>query len=321
MIDRAPEGPNEASRCRLLARQIGNVSTLVLLPLFAVSLYGAVKVTAETYREWPDSYRISNGVVELVVVPKIGRIMRFGFVGQRNLLWENLKVDGKTKVEPKANTNFGGDRLWPAPQSLWNWPPDPALDGSAWKAEVIANGVRMTSPVGEKIKVRFVREITLDALGPVANLHDRMDNLGTRMEMAAWEIAQTANPDSVVVPFEPAAGNLKGWHGYGHEHLDPAYHSLDKSQIILKRTPKENRKFGIFSSSGEINAYFGSTRLRSTSRVLRGQTYVDHNSPIQIYTNGDPDPFVEIEHTSPVQRMESGESVFLDVTWRLDLAR
>lgn len=292
------------------------MTLLALLPV-ALAPLADVSVKPETYRGWKDSYRISNGAVDLVVVPKIGRVMRFGFVNQRNVLWENPKVDGETPPSNEVYINYGGDKMWPAPQSLWNWPPDPKLDGTPYTAEVIKNGIRLTSSVGSKVKVKFVREITLDSLAPVAKFRNRMENTGPRQELAAWQITQTANPNSVTIPIDPYPGLPKGWHGYGNERLNPALHTLQGGKLIVKRDPKSSRKFGAFSRSGELVASFGSTILKSTSPSLRGQQYVDRGSSTQVYLNAGDDAYVELEHTSPVQRMPSGESIFLDVSWRL----
>src|SRR5687767_7541832 len=42
---------------------------------------------------FPDAIRLTNGTVSLVVIPSIGgRIMRYGFVGRPNVLWNNPKI-------------------------------------------------------------------------------------------------------------------------------------------------------------------------------------------------------------------------------------
>lgn len=292
------------------------MTLLALLPI-AFAPVAEANVQTETYRGWKDSYRISNGVVDLVVVPKIGRVMRFGFINQKNVLWENQKVDGTTPPSNEAYINYGGDKMWPAPQSLWNWPPDSKLDGTAYTAEPIKNGIRLTSPLGGKIKVKFVREITLDPYAPVVKFRNRMENQGVRQELAAWQITQTANPEQVTIPIDPYPSLPKGWHGYGNERLNPAFHSLQGGKLIVRRDPKSSRKFGAFSQVGEMYAAFGSTILKTSSPVLRRQKYADKNSPMQVYLNGGEDAYVELEHTSPIQRMLSGESVYLDVTWKL----
>src|SRR5512134_3694258 len=56
----------------------------------------AVTVRKVTYDGWPNSLLMSNGVVEVVIVPAIGRVMQFRFVGEETgAFWENRALDGK----------------------------------------------------------------------------------------------------------------------------------------------------------------------------------------------------------------------------------
>ena len=49
------------------------------------------------YKGWPNSYRLSNGTVDLVVTTDVGpRIIRFGFVGGENEFKEYEDMLGKT---------------------------------------------------------------------------------------------------------------------------------------------------------------------------------------------------------------------------------
>ena len=46
----------------------------------------AAKIEKINYQGWPNSYRMTNGEVELVIIGDIGpRIIRYAFVGGRNL--------------------------------------------------------------------------------------------------------------------------------------------------------------------------------------------------------------------------------------------
>lgn len=277
-----------------------------------------IVVTEETYHHWPNAYRISNGLIDCVVVPKIGRIMRFGYVGQPNLLWENHRMDGSTVTKPGEFVNYGGDRVLPAPKSLWTGFPDTKIDGSVWSLERIPNGVRITSPVGGKIKVSFVRDITLHPAAPYLYQHNRMSNHGPRKRLAVWQIAQTANPDWVSSRVDPAPNNLAGWHGYDNSSMTPGVVEWDSGRLILIRSKAVDRRFGIFSFSGELLAKVGEHQWHSTSTVRRGLHYVDRNSPLQVFLSADPFTYVSLQHTSPWEDMDTGESVNLDVTWRLE---
>src|SRR5207237_346878 len=62
----------------------------------AQASWGAVTAQRLPYHGWSGAYRLSNGTVDLVFVPQIGRIMRYGYVGGPNMLFENEKLSGKT---------------------------------------------------------------------------------------------------------------------------------------------------------------------------------------------------------------------------------
>src|SRR4051812_12550633 len=66
------------------------------------------QVPAVEMSEWPDAIRLSNGDVNLFVIPSIGRIMRFGYSDGPNVLWTNPKLRpravGETVEEPAKQT-------------------------------------------------------------------------------------------------------------------------------------------------------------------------------------------------------------------------
>src|SRR6266536_3501346 len=73
------------------------------------------------YHGWSNSILVSNGRVEAMIVPAIGRVMQFRFAGEEDgPFWENRVLDGR-KPEPESKEwgNFGGDKTWPAPQADW----------------------------------------------------------------------------------------------------------------------------------------------------------------------------------------------------------
>ncbi len=104
-----------------------------------------------TYNGWKNATQIANGTVEVVVVPQIGRIMRYGFTGNANVLWNNTTLNGKVtdlNAPGKDWINYGGDKLWPAPQERWGWPPDRTLDSAPHTLKVLPNHhLLMTGPV------------------------------------------------------------------------------------------------------------------------------------------------------------------------------
>src|SRR2546430_1617960 len=107
-------------------RRITSGKTFVLTAIFVVTLV-VMQLAGETqkarklsYRGWSDSLVLSNGKVEAVVVPAVGRVMQFRFVGEDDIFWENASLQGKS-ANPASQewNNFGGDKTWPSPQADW----------------------------------------------------------------------------------------------------------------------------------------------------------------------------------------------------------
>src|SRR4051794_20092772 len=170
-----------------------------------------VSVEKTAYQGWPESYRLSNGTVEVVVVPAIGRIMRYGPVGGANLLWENPKLAGKPASPGKEWANFGGDKVWPWPQEDWPqragraWPPPAAAGQAANTVEVRSDSLHMTSPVIEGYGVRIVRDIRLDPAGSRLTIDSRLENAEKPAEfpVAAWTVTQFPRPDQLFARVRP----------------------------------------------------------------------------------------------------------------------
>src|ERR1051325_5584720 len=138
-----------------MQKGIGIGLLCALLALVSVlAAKAAVKVERVAYRGWQGSYRMTNGTVDLVFVPQIGRIMRYGYVDGPNVLWENAALAGKTTDFSQPVTdwqNYGGDKVWPAPQSVWGWPPDATFESAPHTVQVLKNGhLLVESPLSQK---------------------------------------------------------------------------------------------------------------------------------------------------------------------------
>lgn len=312
---------SRATPVKLPANNVSrDMRSAFLLPLLGLASLAAadVKVESVDYQGWKHCYRISNDTVELVVVPQIGRVMAYGFLDDRNVLWQNDSLLGQV-IPPSAKPyrDFGGDKLWLAPAALRGWPPDPRLDGAPWTAKPLPNGVEMDSPVGDAVKVEFHRQITLASSGSEVTFVNTMFNRGPRMELTLCQSTQLADPSEVVLGVAVSDSQSKGWYGFGHDTLDPAFASQSGQQLILKRNPKEGRRFGSTAPAGAVEAVFGGIKFTSSSQVFRA-AYPDRQSAQQVSLPADPLDYVEVEQLGTLQRREAGEGAVLTVKWRLD---
>jgi hypothetical protein len=291
------------------------------LPVLAAALsiipavHAQVKVEQIDYHGWMGAYRISNDTVDLVVVPQVGRVMRYGYLGQANMLWENAALAGKPPVAGQWN-NYGGDKMWPAPQRDWNWPPDPAIDGAPWTAEPLPSGLRLTSPVGARAKIQFVRDITLQSTGTNVSFHNLMKNQGPAHLLSPWQITQLDDPFSVFLPTLPTPQMTNGWRLLQGPHVDSAVHHIQPGGIQLSRS-NVAYKFGAFSDSGEITASKGSVVFHMQTKTYPRLNYPDGGSAMEVFLNAGADKYAELELLGPLTRMDNGEAAVLDTTWRL----
>jgi hypothetical protein len=93
---------------------------------FRVQAHHPNSALATNYHGWTGSVLLSNGLVEAIIVPEVGRIMQFRMAGETGPFWENSQILGgapSPNIWNQFPGSFGGDKSWPAPQSLWGWPP------------------------------------------------------------------------------------------------------------------------------------------------------------------------------------------------------
>ena len=117
--------------------------TIAIAVAFSLSAMAAVKIEKTNFKGWPNSYRITNGEVELIVTTDVGpRVMHYGFVGGRNVFKEFTEMLGKS-----GETTWqarGGHRIWAAPEDAVK---TYALDNGPVRISIKGDVVELTQPV------------------------------------------------------------------------------------------------------------------------------------------------------------------------------
>ena len=288
--------------------------------------------SASTTKDGRGAYRLSNGKVELVFVPQIGRIMRYGPVNGANVLWNNPDLLGKTTDLSKPVTdwpNYGGDKLWPAPQSVWGWPPDATFESAPHTVEILPNHhLRTASPVSEKHGLRFVRDIALDAKTGNVTIRNTMINTAGKLQTwGVWEIAQTDDPSDVEFPANRGGKFPKGYYIFGEGPIAsrtlavPERVTEHMNWIYVARDPLKAQKVGSDVESGNIIAFYSaadrSHEILFTVSAKResGGTYPDDGCNLEVYTNPDPAKYIEMELLAPVRTLAPGAKTAYVTHW------
>lgn len=116
--------------------------TWAFLCLLTAALWGQTRITIEdNHNSWGwQAVVMNNDLITVASVPVIGaRIMQYD-LGAHSSIFVNAAEIGKT-YKPDQNKwfNYGGYKVWPAPQSVWSWPPPAILDAGPWSAEIVDN--------------------------------------------------------------------------------------------------------------------------------------------------------------------------------------
>jgi len=294
------------------------VSTLLacLVPPDAAA---RVTITRTNYHGWAESYVMSNGKVAAVIVPAIGRVMQFGFIGEEGVFWENRALDGRIADghlmvwAAKDWANFGGDKTWPSPEADWSnftsrkgWRPPPAFDG--WSSDVRLNGGTLTlvtaaDPFYGTIAERRIQLHSSKPEMTITTTYQR--EKGEPAWIGIWVITQLNEPAGLFAPIPKKSVFPEGFALLGKD-VPPSL-QITNGLIALVRNPKAAHKIGLDADSllwvGEKHV------LRIDSPRVRKGRYPDKGSSTEIYTSADPLPYIELETLGPLHLMKPGDKI------------
>jgi hypothetical protein len=278
-------------------------------------------ITRVNYHGWPDSYLIRNGVVEAVVVPAIGRVMQFRWAGEeQGVFWVNRVLDGKLP-DPKSNdwANFGGEKSWPAPQADWEkvtgraWPPPAAFDSLPMETKVGRDEITLASKVDSRYGMQIVRRIRLDpALPHMAITTEYHKVSGDPIGVGIWVVAQVRDPQRVYALLSAKsqpAGAFEQLMGAAPKEL-----KIKGQLLSLERDSQECSKIGMDGSS--LLWMDGDSVLRMDAADAPGED-PRGGGRIEVYTNPDPLPYVELETAGALTSLRAGDRLERTNTYTL----
>jgi hypothetical protein len=282
-------------------------------------------VTVETinYKGWADAICLRNGQVDVVLVPAVGRLLRFAPAGGDNFLWENAKWSGQTRPADFTDWfNVGGDKVWPAEQSQWpavmsrGWPPETTLDGTPWKAAILPDkAVRLTSEVSKAYGIRATRTFRLEPGSAWLRIEQRFDKIsGPPVRVCIWNVTQTNDPEAAYLPV---------WHDsplpdgvFNFDRVLPN-HRCQGDLLEIHRLPDLYSKYGTDSPQGWVAAVKNGW-LFSEHCERRDGEYPDQGCCTEVYTEiDDVAKMVELEVLSPQAWLKPGQSLGWTVAWNL----
>ena len=280
-------------------------------------------IAKTTYQNRP-AYKLTNGAVDAIVVPEIGRVMSFGKTGGPNLLWN----EQPEKLAKTGWKNYGGDKAWLSPQSDWklfhgsdNWPPEPVLDGEPLKADVLTGGkLRLTTGVS-KTGIRLVRTMYFDDNGEFVIEQTARKESGAPVKAGIWSITQVVPGQSIFFAIDPETQYKDGLFRFENKRSQPATRVQPNLIRVDPQTGEGGAKMGFETKVSALATVNQGVALVQKSARPTGQ-YPDgaegFGFPTELYVNADPNAhYAELEILGPLQVYTVGTSNTHTVRWSL----
>jgi hypothetical protein len=307
------------------------------------------------YRGWK-SLELRNDLIALHVVPEIGgRVMQFQ-LGGKEFFWVNPSLAGKhpppSGLAPDGGwLNYGGDKLWPAPQgwdndTQWPGPPDAVLDGQPYRVERLDHGtaIRLTSRDDPRSGIRFSRIIRIAGDSTRVSFEATMTNVdGQSRRWGIWAHTQLAGGQAggashnsllnAWCPLNPQSRFAKGYRVIFGTEDNPSFQPDPARGLMRVNYQYQVGKIGLDSPAGWVATVDGASGAVFVQRFQfeHGKEYPDessvefwlngvgkiraYNKDLVLPANAVENPYVfESEVLSPFARLAPGESY----TWHYD---
>jgi hypothetical protein len=278
-----------------------------------------VTIEKVNYHGWPNSYRLSNGIVELIVVSDIGpRLIRYAFVGKQNIFKEFIETLGKSGE--KSWIPRGGHRLWVAPEVV---PITYALDNGPVGVTIKGNDtIETVQPVEPETGLQKSIEVTLHIDGTVEVKHRIKNTNPESRELSPWILSMMAPGGVGCTGFPPRGTHpevLQPTHPlvmWAFTDFSDARWTFTQKYLILRQDPRATRpqKAGLFNPH-TWGAYFLNNQLFIKQYYADPtKRYPDWNSSYETFTNADT---LELETLGPLVCLAPNASTELIEYWSL----
>jgi hypothetical protein len=269
-----------------------------------------------TYRGW-ESLAITNGLIEVQIVPQIGgRVIQFK-LGDYEFLWVNPQLAGKqpspSGLGPKGEwLNYGGDKLWPAPQGWgggdqWPGPPDAVLDGGPYTAAIMRTaagigGVVLDSQKDSRSGIQFTRSVCVSDSPGQESAHvafeTTMKNIDTRpRRWGIWQVTQLNACNRAGEgynkeircwsPLNPASLHPRGYHEMFGLINNPSFSVDPATKMFSANYKRIVGKVGLDNSAGWVAVVDGTAGYVFVERFTHfpDKKYPDQAS-VEFWMNG-----------------------------------
>jgi hypothetical protein len=287
-----------------------------------------VEIVKEDFHGWPNTYRLSNGLVEARVVTDVGpRIAEFRPSAGPNFIYMREAELGKSGED--AWVQRGGWRLWIAPERIAT---TYAPDNAPCRAEILnETTLRVIGPPQPTAGIQKQIEVSLRPGESRLRIVSHIKNVSKQsVTYAAWSLPVLRPTGRAFVPMD--VGSLTAFDATRRYLLwsytemgDPRYQfgdrliQIDHSKVKpapAKQTGRRDDESKIGSDSAQGWAAYlldGTLFFKRFPHQPQGR-YPDGGATIEVYSSHE---FLELENLGPLTTIDAGEETVLPEDWWL----
>jgi hypothetical protein len=287
--------------------------------------------TIDNYNGWGwKALVVDNGYIQLLILPEIGgRVLHYGFENDTYMAVNSSEMNHaynpvSNQTGPWSSWGYGGYKVWPAPQSFWNWPPPPYLDWGNYTFSIEHSSadsviIYMKSSV-ESYKtpgLQQARRFRVYKNSTRVVVEQILKNVSsTRTEWSIWEVTQaiidhdgTGDYQNISTYFPSNEASIKTL-------MSPKIQTTEVEENVRKfNYAGSNQKIGTLLNEGWA-CFVDETDEQTYAKIFdiypaTGQ-YPDQNSNFQLYVGG---AYIEIEVLGPLTDIAQGDSIAYIENW------
>ncbi len=281
----------------------------------------------DNYKEYGKVLSLSNGIIEAYVTVDLGpRIIRFGFVGGKNLMCDDrgrftpMTDKAYTDVfgEGKAWESFGGHRIWITPEEypLTYTPDDEAVD-----VELLSDGAVFTAKEDCHNNCQKSLLVKMADDKPEMTVTMRVKNIGENpKEFAIWGISVCDSDGTMIIPMNTNDTGLlhnRSISVWPYTDMSDKRIYWGKKYVTVKQDKNAVSpvKLGFDLNEGKAYYVLGDTVFKKTyyPNHLKG-IYPDGGCSFETYTNA---AMLEFEVLGEVNSVKSGDIAEHSECWSL----
>ncbi len=282
----------------------------------------------ESYKKYGKCVCISNGVIEAYVTVDLGpRIIRFGFVGQQNILNDHREkfsplTDEKYEAlfgKGKAWESMGGHRVWVTPES---YPETYTPDDKPVTYSVNDDSVVFTSV--EEPEVGKAKTLTVKMAPEAAEMTVKMNvkNIsGAKREFSVWAISVCEAGGNLIIPMNTNDTGLlhnRSISAWPYTDLSDKRIRFGAKYAVIKQDVNSTTplKIGFDLNKGVVHYVLGDDVFTKRYNAKHGELpYPDGNCSFETYTDN---VMIEVETLSAIKAVENGDCHEYTEYWSLD---